>query len=204
MTKKSIRQKDPGSINWQALYKSFSAQVCSVNCGALCAPFNRGIPYCCKHRYQEPILFTGELAWLKTQTALWKHKPLNTRAHRRSAAAIEDYIKYAHCKGIEQCERKYRSLACRFFPFEPYFESGKKFAGLVFMYRAAKRCPLIDHPTIRINQRYINQAIQVWKKIFAAYPREMELYIHNSRGLRLSMKLKNKRIRVFTEKSGVK
>lgn len=189
--------KKQDDLNWHALYKSFTAPVCSVNCGELCAPQNRGVPYCCKHTRQEPVLFTSELAWLETQTALWRKKPLITKAHRRHAAEIEDYIKYAHCSGIETCERKFRSLACRFFPLEPYFEPGKKFAGLVFMYRAGDRCPLIEHPTIRINQTYIDQAIRVWKKIFAAYPREIELYIHLSRGLRLSMKHKNKKIRVF-------
>jgi hypothetical protein len=184
-------------INWQSLYKNLSAPICSVNCGVLCAPNNNGIPHCCTHTNQEPLLFTNELAWLATKTDLWQAKPLRTKADRRAAAAIDDYIKYAHCKGIYHCKRGYRSLSCRFFPLEPYFETANKFAGLTYIYRAQNECPLINHPTIKINPHYVDQAIDVWTEIFIAFPQEIDLYVNVSRGLRRSMNRSGKKIAVF-------
>jgi hypothetical protein len=195
MTRKRSHQP---RVNWKKLYKDFSAPICSTNCGNLCAPKNNGVPYCCIYKYQEPVLFTEELAWLETRTSIWRQMPITSQNDRRRAEAIEDYIKYAHCKGIVHCKRQYRSLACRFFPLEPYFEPGKKFVGLVYMYRAQSKCPIIAHPSIKISQTYINQAIKVWKELFVAFPRELECYIHNSRGLRASMRRKKRKIRVFT------
>jgi hypothetical protein len=193
------RRKIP--INWQKLYKEFSAPISSINCGVLCAPRNGGVPHCCTFKNQEPVLFTSELAWLKTRTSLWRQMPVINKNDRRRAAEIEDYIKYAHCKGAAHCERRFRSLTCRFFPLEPYFEPGKKFVGLTFMYRAEAECPLIDHPEIAINQGYVDQAITVWKELFIAYPREVECYCNVSRGLRTSMKRKGRMIKVFSASS---
>jgi hypothetical protein len=188
-------------INWESLYSRLEAPICSINCGLLCAPYNGGVPRCCINNHHEPVLFTSELAWLATKTDLWRLKPLCTEADRKEAELIEDYIKYAFCKGIDSCERPYRSLTCRFFPLEPYFEPGKKFAGLTFIYRARHECPLIDHPTVLINQTYVDQAIDVWNEIFARFPREVECYIGVSRGLRMTMGRLNKRIKVFSQAS---
>lgn len=189
------------SVDWRRLYKNFSAPICDVNCGELCAPLNNGVPRCCSNKDHEPVLYTGELAWLKTKSDLWCSMPLRNKHDRHKASIIEDYIKYAYCKGITSCQREYRSLTCRFFPLEPYFEPGKKFVGLTFMYRAQSSCPLIEHPKIKISQAYIDQAIAVWKEMFAAFPREIESYINVSRGLRTSMKRKGRAIKVFSASS---
>ena len=202
--KKKNSMRQDSAVNWEKLYEQLSAPICSINCGELCAPHNNGSPRCCCNEQHLPVLFTSELAWLKTRTDLWRQKSIRTAEERREAAEIESYIKYAYCKGISHCERNFRSLTCRFFPLEPYFEPGTRFAGLTFMYRAQSECPLIEHPTIAINQTYIDQAIDVWTEIFIAFPLEVESYINVSRGLRMSMKRQGKRIRVFKASSEAK
>ena len=188
-------------IDWQKIYNFFTAAVCDFDCGKLCAPDNDGLPACCINKIHEPIIFADELKWLRTRTDLWQQRPALTKREKKEAEEIEDYIKYANCRGIAHCQRRFRSLTCRFFPFEPYFDEKDRFVGLTYLYRAEDSCPLIGNRKIKINQRYINQSIRVWREIMAVYPREMDLYIDESRKLRRQFKLQDRKARIFKEKS---
>lgn len=192
--------KNYKEVDWARLYRSLSAPLCDIDCGKLCAPLHEGVPACCSHERQEPVLFTQELRWLREQTDLWKKRRVRTPEHRQQDQEIEDYIIYAHCKGINHCRRPFRSLTCRFFPLEPYFDELDRLVGLTWMYRAQNCCPLIEHPTVRINPRYVKQALAVWRTLMDAYPREVECYIEESRKLRRRFKRQRRTIKLFTER----
>jgi len=189
----------PCDTNWAALYRRFTAPMCSFDCGSLCAEDNGGIPACCNNDACAPIIYRDELRWLRSRTNVWRKRPARTDEDRREDAGIEKYIVYATCRGVTQCSRTYRSLTCRFFPFEPYIERSGRFAGLTYVYRCADTCPIIRDDVHQVHQRYVNQSIRVWEAVFDAYPSEHELYQDESRKLRRSFTRKLRPIRVFPE-----
>ncbi|MFH1760690.1 MAG: hypothetical protein ABIA63_06275 [bacterium] len=184
-------------ISWEKIYNEFTAPVTDYDCGLLCAPGNQGIPVCCDNDQELPVLFTEELKWLNGRTKLWKQMAIKTKEDKKMADEIEDYIKYCHCNGIAECGRRYRSLACRFFPFEPYMDIKGRFAGITWIYRAEKECPLISKRGVKINQNFINQFIDVWDLLFKVYPGEFELYSEESKKLRRRFKKYNRTIKIF-------
>ncbi len=187
--------------NWGSLYRQFTAPMCDFDCGSLCAPDNNGIPACCDNHDCPPIIFRDELRWLRSRTRVWRKRPARCAADKRADAEIEKYIVYATCHGVAQCSRTYRSLTCRFFPFEPYIERSGDFAGLTYVYRCEDLCPIISRDIHRVNQRYINQSIRAWEAVVETYPDEYELYHDQSRTLRRSFARRKRGIRVFPERA---
>lgn len=176
--------REPFSVDWERVYNGFTANITDFDCGRLCAPANGGVPACCVNETHQPVLFREELRWLRTKTALWRKRRACTPRHKKMDAEIEEYICYADCRGIAHCRRRFRSLTCRFFPFEPYFDERGEFVGLTWMYRAREGCALIGTSPRRINPRYIEQSLAVWKALFEAFPGEVECYVDVSRKLR--------------------
>jgi len=195
---KGVRVRGSTKVNWAKLYASFSAPLCDVNCGTLCAPDNGGIPACCENEYHMPVLFTDEYRWVKSRTDLWR-KAKKKEVRDGEYEEIEEYLKYAVCQGVSRCQRRYRSLTCRFFPLEPYIDKKGVFQGLTWIYRAKDSCPLIENKKITLNQRWTNQAIGVWRELFRAFPMEWECYFEESAKLRKKMKRKKKKIALFQE-----
>jgi len=189
--------QDQTAANWGILYNAFTAEVCDFNCGTLCAPDNGGEPACCRNDGCAPILYKDELRYLKSNTDMWRRRRARNEEERKEFAEIEDYICYGGCKGVTHCDRRYRSLTCRFFPFEPYIEKSGQFPGLTWVYRCDYLCPLIGNREVRINQEYIDQSVRVWWSMFALYPEEYSCYYEESEKTRRTLKRRGKRVRIF-------
>ena len=184
-------------LNWGVLYRRLSAPLCDFDCGQLCAPANKGIPACCDNADCPPVLFTEELRWLRARTEQWRKRRAVSPHQKKDDREIEDYIVYAMCRGVESCKRRFRSLTCRFFPFEPYIDEKDRFQGLTWIYRCEHLCPLIGSRRYRINQQYVNQSIDLWKTLFALFPGERDCYCDESRKLRHRFAGEKRKIRVF-------
>jgi len=182
-------------VDWKSLYNRFDANVTSFNCGKLCAPFNNGIPVCCDNNNHIPVLFTRELNWNRTESKQWRKLVPQDQEDKKMVGEIENYVKFCNCNGVARCERNYRSITCRLFPFEPYIQK-KMFLGMTYVYRSERDCPLIENKTAPISQRFINQALNIWKELFSGYPGEWELYTEESASLRRRFKRKNRPIKV--------
>ena len=191
--------KETAEIDWRKLYDSFDAPLCEVDCGTLCAPDNGGVPACCANQDCPPIIFTDELRWLRSKTDLWRKRRAGTAEDKRDDEEIEDHVKYARCKGVDKCDRRYRSLTCRFFPLEPYVDEKGVFAGLTYVYECEHICPMIANDSVAINPEYVRQAIAVWREVFRVYPLEYETYRDESRKLRRRFRRKNRPLALFTE-----
>jgi hypothetical protein len=184
-------------IDWASLYKSFPASVAKHNCISLCKPTD-GIPVCCKNNRHVPLLLKDELRWHeKIKSGMWRERPIRTKLDKKQAEETLDYLKYCLCPGVKLCKRSYRSLSCRFFPFEPYFSEEGDFVGITYMYRAGKDCPLVDNDSIKIRKAYVRQAIKAWELIFDAYPEDAQLYYDESRKLQRKFKKMRRTIKVF-------
>jgi hypothetical protein len=189
------------TIDWSQIYRRFSAPVTRIDCGALCAAKNKGVPVCCANSRHVPVLFTDELRWhTRAKTGMWRERPVRSKLDKKQADEILDYLKYCLCPGIKECQRGLRSLTCRFFPFEPYIDEDGEFVGITYMYRAGKDCPLIDNDAIKVNKAYVRQAMDVWATVFDLYPQELELYHDESRKLQRKFRKLNRVIKVFAVK----
>src|SRR5512137_178239 len=109
------------SISFPSLYACFSSPLATVDCGERCAPYNeRGVPFCCDTRHAVPTAYLEEWDYLRDSTNLWRRWEGKTPAEtsRLASLAPEGQVLIA-CLGHVHCQREFRSLACRAFPFYP-------------------------------------------------------------------------------------
>jgi hypothetical protein len=162
-------------------YRLLSVRMTDFDCGALCAPRNGGIPYCCDDTNVVPILFRSEYRMQRRRAGFWKRFRPRTRAERRMVDTACDYNVFCTCPGAAQCRRGRRALVCRTFPFEPHLDPDGQVLGLVYQDETNPGCALNGQPRRLYNPAYIRNAIQFWTELTAAIPEERRLYMAESR-----------------------
>ena len=121
-----------------SLYASLAAPIADVDCGILCAKHNpSGKPFCCDICVAVPVAFKEEWAYLKPNTRLWHRLrgdecPADPIDVPRMKAETPSYMHLMACRGPEFCEREFRTLSCRQFPFSPYITADDRFLGLTY------------------------------------------------------------------------
>jgi hypothetical protein len=184
------------ALDWEKIFGGFTACPTDEDCGALCRNGSRSVAACCDGKLFSLIAFTEELAWARPRTTTWRGKRPTTEAEKKAVAKWADHIAPARCLTPHNCDRAHRSLTCRFFPLEPYFDARNRFVGLTYCYNAARHCPVVRERRA-IRQDYVDQSVVVWRQIFAAYPEERECYEKTSRQLRKRFAQQRRRIRIF-------
>ena len=183
-------------LDWNRMYRDFTASATDGDCGLLCRRDSRAIAACCDTRRLPLVVFADELAWARSRTACWHRKRPQGPTEKRAVATWADHIALARCAHPRHCDRPYRSLTCRFFPLEPYFDAYSKLAGLTYIYGAVRICPLIGRQ-MDLRQDFVNQSVAIWDQIFAAYPDERTCYQKASRQLRYRFARQGRTIRIF-------
>ncbi|MBN1556792.1 MAG: hypothetical protein JW951_01450 [Lentisphaerae bacterium] len=178
-------------------YRLLSVRMTDFDCGALCAPRNGGVPYCCDSRHVTPILFRREFAWQRRLGPFWKKMPIESPADRRMVEEICDYNIFAVCPGPARCRRSRRALVCRTYPFEPHVDNNGRVLGLVYQDERNTGCALSGKPRSRYNPVYLRNALIVWREILAAIPEERELYTAESRRRERRARREKKPFRLF-------
>lgn len=167
-------------------YKLLDEPLTPYDCGKLCAPQNGGTPFCCIVENAVPMLYREEFKCLSKRTKLWRRwSPSHPQDKQQKAEEETEILIFCECKGIAHCERQNRSVACRTFPLEPYFNKEGEFVGLVFMREFQGKCPL----TARlkdIKQSVIDNHYEFWRLIMEKKSDEYNLYKNSSRGWRIS------------------
>lgn len=153
--------------DYAVIYDGFSAPISKVyNCGAKCAPFNEGQPVCCDAEHAIPIVDKSEWALLKKRTKMWKPFVARSADQKAEIADLKGSENCAvECRGAAHCERDNRSLACRSFPFFPYFDPDKNFVGLSYYWNFEGLCWVIHNITI-VEQPFIDQFVKMHEYIF--------------------------------------
>jgi hypothetical protein len=126
--------------DYARVYARFTAPVSRFDCGRRCAPHNEGMPVCCSADHAVPIVDKAEYALLKSRTDLWRDYVPKDAAGRKIVADMHASCEAVECKGVQFCERDNRSMACRAFPFFPYFTREKKLVGLAYYWDFEDRC----------------------------------------------------------------
>ena len=163
------------SLLFPHLYARFEAPIASLDCGQRCAPYNeRGVPFCCDTRHTIPTAYLAEWEFLQSSTDLWHayRAPDAAEAARLAAQTPAGQV-LIECLGHDRCQRSFRSVVCRAFPFFPYITREGKFIGLAYYWEYEDRCWVISHLEV-VTPEYRGQFVGAFEALFAAYPEELE------------------------------
>ena len=177
----------------KALYAQFNAPIAALDCGKKCAPYNvGGIPFCCDICHAVPTAYNSEWAYLQPNTNLWdewraekctEDEVERQQEYEELRAETPDNMVLLECLGPAKCQRDYRTLTCRQFPFFPYIDSQGKFLGLSYYWEYEDSCWVISNLQV-VTAEYVQQFTATFDKIFARMPDEMENYHYHSERMR--------------------
>ncbi len=187
--------RSPANLGLQdirALYDSFDSPIAALDCGKKCAPHNpTGKPFCCDTCHAVPAAYTSEWAYLELSTNLWHAwrgdecadvtDPAAERA-RLQAETPESMVLLA-CLGHQHCQRPFRALSCRQFPFFPYVSSDYRFLGLAYEWTAEPFCWVVSHLD-QVTPAYRAGFIATFDRLFALFQDEFDNYAEHSTQLR--------------------
>lgn len=177
------KQIPPDEI--KEIYAHFDAPIAALNCGSKCAPYNdRGVPFCCDTHHAVPTAYHEEWQFLKLNTDLWHvWEPLDQQEKARLQAETTDGMVLIECLGHHHCQRAFRSLTCRAFPFFPYLDSKREFLGLTYYWEYQDRCWVVSNLHV-VSLEYRQQFLDTFDLLFARMPEERESYAHQSAQMR--------------------
>jgi len=173
------------SQDFPAIYQGFHLPITELDCGQRCAPYNEGgAPFCCDTHHAVPTSYLPEWEFLQANTDLW---------HPWQAQEAEEMIRLnaqtppglvlIECQGWTRCQRPYRSLTCRAFPFFPYINREGEFLGLSTYWEYEDRCWIISHLD-RVTTAYREAFLSTYTRLFSLQPSEFETFRHHSAMMR--------------------
>ena len=164
------------AAQFEAIYRDFDAPLAALDCGKKCAPYNGGVPYCCDTRHAVPTAYLPEWDYLKTSTDLWHlwstDEPGETARLQQEAGPDLMLIK---CQGHRSCQRDYRSIVCRAFPFFPYIDSQDRFLGLAYYWEYDMRCWVISNLQI-VTPEFRQEFVTSYERLFELKPGERDTF----------------------------
>ncbi|MBN2145816.1 MAG: hypothetical protein JW726_00450 [Anaerolineales bacterium] len=167
--------------DFPALYAGFDAPISALDCGERCAPYNeQRIPFCCDTRHAIPSAYLAEWDYLQAHTGLWHPwqapQPRDTARLASQAAPNQVLIE---CQGHTHCQRSFRSLTCRAFPFFPYLTREGEFIGLSYYWEYEDRCWVISNLQ-SVSTDYLAQFVHTFDKILSAQPQDRQSYRYHA------------------------
>jgi hypothetical protein len=169
------------SSDFAEFYAKFDLPVTAFDCGAKCAPYNEyGVPFCCDTNHTVPSAYLSEWQFLETNTDLWrpwKDEDADQTKRLRNQLPKEQIL--IECLGHKLCQRSFRSVTCRAFPFFPYISKGNKFLGLSYYWEYEDRCWVISHLDT-VMYTYRNAFVNAYENLFEYFPEEFGDFRYHS------------------------
>ena len=168
-------------IDFRRVYDRFELPLMDLDCGAMCAPHNpRGIPFCCDICQAVPAVYRAEWVYLRGSTGLWHEWrgdecPGELADPADLGASLPENMLFLACQGPARCQRAFRALSCRQFPFFPYVTSGGRFLGLVYDWEYEPTCWVISNLGA-VTGAYRQAFVQAYDELFNLWPDELESY----------------------------
>lgn len=190
-----------------ALYNGFDAPIARLDCGLKCTPHNPGgKPFCCDICQAVPAAHTSEWSALQTRTQLWhvwREDECSTAPTNRAEMedSLPDGMILLACLGPQVCEREYRLLSCRQFPFFPYVTSDYRFLGLSYDWLFENKCWVISN-LAQVTPAYRTQFISTYDRLFALFQDEFESYALRSQEMREIFAKQRRRIPLLHRNGG--
>jgi hypothetical protein len=164
-----------------ALYSQFKTPIMALNCGEKCSPYNEnGVPFCCDTQHAVPVAYDVEWDYLRENTDLWHLWHAEDREQQEDLEReVPPGMVPIACLGHSFCQRGYRSIACRSFPFFPYLTKGGEFIGISYYWEYEDRCWVISNLG-QVSQEYLSEFIAAYDRLFQLVPGEVESYRYHS------------------------
>jgi hypothetical protein len=163
-----LAKKAPAGMqpaDFGTVFDRFQSSVSRYDCGKFCSPLNNGEPVCCSTDNAIPIVDKTEFQYLRSRSDLWHaYKPTDATSRQivkelhKSCAAVE-------CKGARFCERENRSMACRAFPFYPYFTAEGELVGMATSWGFEDRCWLISNRQV-VEREFVQEFVAAYQYIY--------------------------------------
>ena len=165
---------------FRELYSGFEVSLCKVDCGLKCGPYNDyGVPICCDIHQVIPSAFDLEWRYLKENTDLWQPWSSTDQYNEELEEEILDGQVLLQCKGHQECQREFRTLTCRAFPFYPYLDSAGKFLGMSYYPEFRFGCWIISNLDM-VDQSFKTAFQWAFQRVFELYPDYCQNYIDYS------------------------
>lgn len=194
-------------VNFRTWYDQFDTPVVPFDCGMKCSPHNAsGKPFCCDICHAVPSAYDQEWAYLKANTDLW-HLWRGDECEEYPedpailAGETPDTMRLLACLGPESCQRQYRSLSCRQFPFYPYITADYGFLGLAYNWEFEESCWVISHLD-QVSTAFHQDFIQFYDEFFSTWPHELDHYAARSEEMREAFITQNRSIPIFHREGG--
>jgi len=172
-------------LDFRALYNAFNSPTTPVDCGMMCAPYNSNrIPFCCDICSAVPVAYKSEWEYLRGNTSLWHPWRGDECAQETSdRSQLTDqttpHLCLLACQGPAACERSFRAVSCRQFPFFPYFTADFHFIGMTYDWEFAQTCWVISNLSL-VTAEYRREFIAAYDKIFETWLEDMDCYVELS------------------------
>lgn len=194
-------------LDFRQIYDLFDVPIADFDCGARCSPHNpNGKPFCCDICHAVPAVYQQEWKYLRRNTDLWHvwsgdecvenpEDPAGLLADTPSTMLL------LACQGPERCQRPYRALSCRQFPFFPYITSGGRWIGLAYEWAFEETCWVVSHLG-QVSDAYRQEFIRTYAGLFEQWPLEYDGYALQSAELRAHCRAQKRRAPILHHNGG--
>jgi hypothetical protein len=186
-------------LDFEHIYARFDAPVTAVDCGQMCAPHNpSGKPFCCDICHAVPVAYRPEWDYLQRNSDLWHtwrgdECPAEVFDPQEVWDETPKHMLLLACKGPALCQRNFRSVSCRQFPFFPYITTDSRFLGLVYEWAFEDMCWVINRLN-QVSQAYRSEFVRFYDEILAQWPEDFESYAIHSEEMREEFSKRKQRI----------
>jgi hypothetical protein len=203
---KSTVDLEPADI--RGLYDGFHSPIAELDCGRKCAPHNpSGKPFCCDICHAVPAAYTSEWSYLERNTDLWHEwrgaeceETTSKEVARLKAGTPQNMVLLA-CLGPSLCQRDFRALSCRQFPFFPYVTSDYRFIGIAYEWQFESVCWVISN-LAEVTQKYREEFLRTYDHLFALFQEEFEHYAYHSESMRAEFIKRRRRFPLLHRNGG--
>jgi hypothetical protein len=189
-------------------YDQFNSPVVPLDCGLKCAPNNsNGKPFCCDICHAVPSAYHPEWTFLESNSDLWHlwegdECEENPEDPTDLIFETPDTMLLLACLGPELCQRSFRSLSCRQFPFFPYITRDYGFLGMAYNWEFEETCWVISNLG-QVTSQYQQEFIQFYDEFFSTWPHELVHYAARSEGMREVFISQKRSIPILHREGGV-
>jgi hypothetical protein len=194
-------------INFRRFYDRFDQPVIGLDCGEMCKPHNpNGKPFCCDICHAVPVAYSQEWEFLRANTDLWhafRGDECTTESTDLEALRAETPMgmHLLACQGPALCQRPFRAVSCRQFPFFPYLTADYRFVGLAYEWTYENVCWVISSLG-QVTPVYRDDFVRTYDELFALWPDEMESYAAHSEEMREVFGAQKRRIPILHRGGG--
>ena len=188
--------------DFNELYRQFDSPVTALDCGHECAPYNpTRKPFCCDICTAVPAVYHKEWTYLRKNTDLWKpwlgsECPDSAGDLEKLTAQTPGHMRLVECLGPQACQRGYRSMSCRQFPFFPYITSDDCFIGLAYNWDFEPYCWVISNLD-RVTRTFREEFVEVYDRLLYEIPHDYESYADLSDEMRAEFTRQGRQIAIL-------